>query len=434
MTEVCIILFNLSFYYTLTGFYLFIVFEKHPSVWGVPILVLSAGIYMVLKSYNLVAGRAGSAGSGADAAGGTAPAPGIGGDGLGGGVTARALTIVCCALPCTILLLRPSLWQIIHFIPAWAFYCFSIWSDRVYTDRSEFETRFGFTAKLLIIMILGFVVTRRLAEAVTGAIPYFIAYLLSGVCLMRILRDDGKVSSARNVAVMLILLVGSIGLTIAQAPKLVLSVIRFIYQNVIVRILMGIVYLFGAIVYGIVKFFSWLFSLFGAESAGYELEIEAAIDSLTGEEAEFIERVTPRWLEIAGMVLLAVAVAFVVFLIMRRLIGSRTKEGGARPYTEERELLKKRDIRLLGGLLRPSDPRQAVRWYYRKYLKEGVSKGAVFAKTDTSLSVLQKYSPFFAESGSGELRELYIKARYQNGRDMVKSDADSASRIWRELK
>jgi len=446
MTEVCIILFDLSFYFTLTGFYLYIIFEKHPSAWGVPVLICSAGVYMALRNLRFFAGSVGSAGGsgggGASKAGDAGNAEGAGntgGTGAGrrgfcGGAAARVLALVCCALPCSILLLSPSLWQAMHFLPAWAFYCFSIWSGRVYTGRSTFEKRFGFTAKLLIVVAPGFFITQRLAAAATGAIPYFIAYLISGVCLMRTLRGGASASGARNAVVMLAALAGSIALAILQAPKLLMAAVRLIWHNVIVKILMYTAYFLSDIIDAIARFFSWLLSLFGAKGVRYELEVDFAAGSLTGEDATVVERATPRWTETAGMVMLALAAAFAIFLVMRRLLGNRAKEKAPMSYAEEREVLAKRDIRHLSGLLRPSDPRQAVRWYYRKYLKEGVSKGAAFARTDTSLSVLRKYCPFFPESGPEELRELYIKARYRNGKGMAKADADAASRIWRGLK
>jgi hypothetical protein len=92
-----------------------------------------------------------------------------------------------------------------------------------------------------------------------------------------------------------------------------------------------------------------------------------------------------------------------------------------------------RDVKK-GGIFRPRDPRLAVRWYYRKYLKEGVIRGALPSRADTSRRILHKYSPFFPAEGAEKLRELYIVSRYNYGKEISKTDADNAAKAWREIK
>lgn len=103
-------------------------------------------------------------------------------------------------------------------------------------------------------------------------------------------------------------------------------------------------------------------------------------------------------------------------------------------YTEESETLLKSELNKKNKLLRPKDPREAIRWYYRKYLKEGISKGVETLPTDTSLCIWRKLTPLFHEGETWKLRDLYIMARYRFSKEVLKADADAASEIWRRLK
>ena len=415
MIEVCKILFDLCFYYTLSGFYLYIFSEISPSGWGIPIIMLSAVVYTALKKW----------------------LPGINRPGISNSKAALPGTIICCALPGLLLALDLTIWQIIQFVPAWVFYAYTIWKGRIYTDRGEFESHFSFSGKVLATMILGFIAFNRVGGAISVAIPYLIVYLLSGVCLMRILREEKKLTAGRNIAVMLILLLGSIALAIAQTPHILLVAAGFLYRNVVVVILLGLAMAIGGVVYGIIWVIAKIVGLFGFGGRANEVQAELgeAAQDIFEEVSGGTFRGLPAWLEVAAMGLLALAVAFVVFMILRRLLGNKTENRKPRLYTEEQESIQKIDHQnKKSGRFRPTKPRQIVRWYYRKYLKEGVSRGLEPAPADTSLCISQKYSQSFPESEAEKLRDLYIRARYRYSKVIPKTDADMASEIWRVLK
>jgi len=126
-------------------------------------------------------------------------------------------------------------------------------------------------------------------------------------------------------------------------------------------------------------------------------------------------------------------VAFIMFLILRRLLGSRLAASKTRFYTEERERVQLREKQKVGGLLRPKDPRLAVRWYYRKFLKEGVTRGGRQGVADTSLSILRRFEHLFPDGGSAELRDVYIMARYNYRKEPTKADVEATAKIWREM-
>ena len=406
MTELCKILFDLCFYYTLSGYYLYVFTDEYPSNWGIPVLILTAAAYVVMKRV-------------------------IGNKTRSEGVRAMLLAVVCCAMPVLLLVFKPTIWQIAQYAPAWAFLGFTVWTGRIYTDRSEFERHFKFTGKILCLIIPGFIAISSIGGALTGAIPYFVIYLLAGVCLMRILRDEGKLTTGRHIAVMLIVLTAGVVLTILQTPQLLATVLGFVYKNIIVWVLMGIVVVLLYFLSGLV----WLFSLLGTSGEQEPPEISITVDDIFGDQLEGASMSNASvWLEIAAVIVLALAVAFILFLIMRRLLGNKSHSKRIKPYKEEQERLQKQVAGKKYGIFRRKDQRQFVRYIYKKYLKEGASRGLSLVPSDTSLSVLRKYSEIFALSESADLRDIYIKARYRFSEETLKADSDAAAEIWRRLK
>ena len=88
--------------------------------------------------------------------------------------------------------------------------------------------------------------------AITGAIPYLIIYLFAGVCLMRILREEGKLSAGRHAHVLLALLLGSVIFAALQAHLFILNAAGFIYKNIISWIVLDVAFAIAAVFYGIV--------------------------------------------------------------------------------------------------------------------------------------------------------------------------------------
>jgi len=413
MIGICKILFDLCFYYTLSGFFFYLLSGSNPSVWGVPVLMFSMIAYMATihrKSDD---------------------------DSPEGKKVIRPGIIIFCLLPGLILAFRPTIWQICQYLPAWAFFGYTIWNGLVNTDRGAFEGHFSFTGKLYFLTLFGIfaISSGRIGNAVLGAIPYLIIYLLTGVCLMRVLREEGKLTKGRNIAVLLLLLAASITLASLQTPQLILGAVGFIYRNVISWIIIGAAYALGVIIFSIGKIISWIFSFLHFGNHDVTIDMSGSAQEIFGEEAETWEAQFPAWLEIAATVLVVLLVAFIIFMILRKLLGKKTVERKREFYTEEYEHLKKRDRGIIGGLLRPKDPRQAIRWYYRKYLREGdVRRCLRHSPADTSMDIRRKYGPFFPDYESEELRDLYIMARYRYSEEIPKSAADTANELWSRLR
>ena len=412
MTELLKILFDICFYYTFVGYCLCMFTLERPYEWGIPIIIAAAAVNLLLKKL--------------------LPGSVIASDAEVKRVNFRKL--LCCALPSVFFAFSPSFWQMIHFLPAWVYFGFIVWTDMVHTDREEFRRRFSFSGKIYLLMALGLFSLSRMKEALTGAIPYFIMYLLSGICVMRILREKGKLKESRNVFILLVMLAGSLGLAVLQTPQLVLTVVGFIYRNIIANVLLGALYAAGAVMYAFAWLFIKLISLFSTKGTEFQQELGAAADEVFGDELNSSVLTSPVWLKYIGFALLALLVAFLIFLILRKMIGARRENESAPPYSEERSPLLKRNRSVASGIFRPREARLIVRWYYRKYLKEAVSRGLRLVPGDTSLAVMDKSGPLFPQSEAKKIRELYILSRYRTAAEIHDIDAFAATELWKKLK
>ena len=383
-----------------------------PSVWGLPVIVLSAIVHIAFKSKIFA---------------------------MSGGNDKKGypFSVFCCLLPAVFYALNPDIGQMIQYLPAWAYFGFAVWKGLYNTNRTIFMTHFSFTGKLFFLMLLGifWINSGRVGGAINGAVPYIVLYLLVGVCLMRILREEGKLSRNRNVTIILIMLLACAALAGMQAPQLIMSVFGFLYRNVIQWIIMGAIFLVGAIMLVIVRALFAFLGLF-VKDGEFEVPIDmsGAATEVFGTDIEYLDR-NIAWMEALGAVVLILLIALILFLIARRLIGVRTDVKKGMVYKEERENLDKRDRGRIGGLLRPKDPRQAVRWYYRKYLKDGATKHGIKRKlSDTSLHVLRSYDPYYPGDDASDLRDVYVMARYRRKKEIHKSQADAAAELWNKVK
>ena len=410
MTAITKLLFDLCFYYTLSGYFVFLVTENSPSIWGIPIIIaVNIAFYLI---------RRGISGGGEQES----------------DSRLRVLKLVFMALPALFFMLSPSLWQIIQFLPAWLYSCVILWSGRYVVSYMEFENHFSFTGKFYFLMFIGIAFLHRIPEALSGSIPYFSLYILSGIFLMRVLRAEGKLSALNNAAVLIALLAAAVAITVFRAPQLVSAVLSFLYNNVVIWVLTGLAMVVAGIGYGFYYLFAFLVSIFGREPVEPDLEFGEMAQEILGAEIVENQGLPLVWLKVALLTLLAIAIIITLILICRRLLGSKAAAKTESAYKVEQERLERKASSKAGGRFRPKDPRLAVRWYYRKYLKEGVSRGGYLTPPDTSRSVQKKFAHYFTAETSGELREVYIKSRYSQKSSIENSDANEAQELWKTLK
>jgi len=451
MTGLLKILFDLCFFYTFSGFYLYIFTENYASGWGVPVFMLSVCIYMMIRK-KILTGKIIDAYTGED----NPITPGTSIETNRKNRKSKRKTkirerksiaeiiksidpikVICCLIPAVMLLFDLTLWQILQFIPAWVFFIIKIWQNRIYTSREEFVDQFKLTGGILGVAGLGLVIVSRSGLALAGVIPYLVTYLLTGVCLTRTLREEGKLTAARNITTMGTLLICSVVLAFLQAPQWIFYAIGFIYNNILIHLIKWIAIAIGSVIYAIAYLLSLLGRLFkfNMDIGEFELpQIENENPTMFMEEGEIIQEEFPLWVQVAAFIFFLILIGFICYLILRKLLGNKFNTEKDKLYTEVQETLNIKERKTRSGIFRPRDNRQAVRWYYRKYLTEGISRGANRSRQDTSRCIMEKYVSVFPENESISLRELYIEARYSDKKELQKSDVQKAADLWNGLK
>lgn len=78
-----------------------------------------------------------------------------------------------------------------------------------------------------------------------------------------------------------------------------------------------------------------------------------------------------------------------------------------------------------------ASPRMRVRQIYREFLKTEKNRGMRLKISDTSESVLARISPRTEEEGAARLRQIYLAARYDDRREVDRSQVEQAKQAWK---
>ena len=400
MTECYKLLFDLSLYYTLSGFYLSMLFGAEPSPWGFLLLVAVTLTDAALRSRKR-------------------------------DPRAMHLTLL---LPLLVLLTRPGLRQLVQLLPAWVYLGWSLVTGQLDTDYFEFRSRFGFGMRLLLLLLPGLPFWGKLPAALSAALPYLILTLADGVCLLRMLREQQRKGLRQAVYIGVFLAVCA-GLTLGRAPQMLVKGFGLLYRNAIAPLIFCAAILFSSLAYALYLLLKWLLSRRTADVPPPELQLSGIAEELGLKDAYDANLRELAWLKPVGILLAAGLAALVLVLIFRRLLGDRSA-GTALPSASERtERLSPPPMKPRGpGKLRPRDPRLAVRFYYAKYLAECRSRGLTVSAGMTVTELAQQSRQLFPGVDPEKLARVYAPARYSSNAAVTRADADAAAAMWKELK
>ncbi len=402
MAEFGKLLFDLSLYFSLSGYFLFLATDSPPSMAAFLLLNVSAGLSIVFRNRS-VGNR-------------------------------RLMRILSLLLPIFTLLSHPSLWQFILVLPPWIYLFWSILSDRLSLGYDDFRSHFSLGIWLHFILILGLFFSKPLTPALLCIVPFFVIMLASGVCNLRILREE-KPSGFRQWLYLILFILLCTALTLGKAPQLFVKVLGLFYRGVVAPILLVAAIVVGAVVYVFVYLFLRLFSKDPTAAENIQIDLRSLAEDF-GLEDQYIEYTTDlKWLRLILIFLGIAAILFFLFLVFRRLMGNRPAEEPDSPWQERQSGLFVRSVSYVKpGLIRPRDPRLAVRYYFSVFLAECRHRGLAVPKGMTASELTEYCSAVFPGADPGLLIELYLPARYCNANPVSQSDVRRAAEVCRELK
>ena len=400
MTEFYKLVFDLSLYYTLSGYYLLLTAHAQPSAVGFLALCCAAALDAVLRA------RAQRY------------------------CTLRFFPLL---LPLSMLLFSPALAQILQLLPAWCYLAWSVLSSRVSLRYDEFRAHFGFGLKLLALLIFGPLLSPQFSGALLRSIPYLVLMLACGVCMLRMLREERREGVRQGLYLGAFVLLCA-GLTLGKAPKYLVKALGLVYRHVLAPLIFVLAIAFAAFFYVFYLVMKWMVERAQGSREPLQIELQDAAEMLGLEEQYAAYTVNLDWLRTLLIILGIAALLYFLFRIFRRLLGRRAASAPASPYVERRTVLYAPRRAPAAQRFRPRNPREAVRWYYAKFLAECRARGLQVLPGMTAAELAERSALLFPGADPRQLTEIYTPVRYQLSRFVASSDVQRAAEAWSALK
>nr|WP_300005431.1 hypothetical protein [Tissierella sp.] len=266
---------------------------------------------------------------------------------------------------------------------------------------------------------------------VNGAIPFIIVYFLSSIILARSIRhldsnmDMGNIRK-NNIKYSIII---SFVFALTAFEKFRDSFLILVEQAI--SLVYYPFYLMGQVV-GFI--FDRLNMEEGVKEKPGELLETTKAEELAMEEIERFKQLAEkpaRDFTILKNIIGLALIMFVIYIIYRMIKkeGDRRQVGSG--YVEEREYIhnKKEKKKRFARDKYPTELKEQIRYYYRKFLKKLIKNDAKILKSDSTLEI-DKKAKRVLEKKTSRIREIYIRSRYS----AAEVDQELLEEIRREYK
>ena len=308
----------------------------------------------------------------------------------------------------------------------------NIWDYRfhVIPERQKSIFKYGVILSVFLALTYGAVLNMY-------CIYNFIAvFVLSGIFFLRLARQDKKMFrdwkyNVLNVGSMAL----SVGTVLLLSSDTFLSKFKELFSRtytVLSNILLQLMYGLG---YGVYFIIAKLFE--GATFKGEQLDvwenIQNADESVTQATEQIEEMVNTPLFTMLKVIIFMVAICLLVFYFWKTKVKSKIKSKrtvAAVIYSSS--CLPKTDITDKVFLL-PRNPREAVRYHYRKFLKLCTEVGIRILSSHNSKDVERTASSKYESELLSKIRNVYIRARYSEA-EIDSEDAKEIKSLLKELK
>lgn len=405
MVETYKLVFDLALYFTLSGYYLIIGAHVGPSAPGFLALCAAAGLDAILRTRGVYGRRQ------------------------------RFLRLLPLFLPLSAFFLRPALWQALQLIPAWIYLGWSVLTDRVSLRYDGFRTHFSFGLRALLLLAFGPIFSPQFGGALLRSVPYLVLMLGCGVCLLRMLREARAEGMRQGVYIAVFVFVCA-GLTVGKAPQLLVKAAGYLWRYALAPLIFVAALAFAALFYGAYLLLRWLVLRAQGKSEPLNIDARSAAQMMGLEDQYDAYTANLEWLRWLLLVLAVCILVFFLIRFFRRLMGEKVSTAGnVSPWRETRGAASKAvSSPHLSGLMRPREPRLAVRYYYARFLAECRRRGLAIPDGSTVTELCKTCAPGFPGADPSVLCELYSPARYSDRSAVSPSDARRAAETWKELK
>lgn len=324
-------------------------------------------------------------------------------------------------------------------IPA-VYVIFAVKTRRFYMDHGIQVDFFGNCTKVIGLLCFPILLTAVMLHQLSMEAPFAVCFVVSNILLLRMLRHSPEVMAERRFR---ILNFGSIGLTgliifLLCSPwglRMMTAIGKWLYTTIIIPPLVLVCYIVVFAVGILAKIFFFLFRNYDTPANPYNNQM-----NFGGEmDMEKLQGLNPEGSPMAVMliqgaiILIAVIAACIFFYRMAR------KNKATRPTSRLGETrsavtyVRPKEEKPPADRFPPREPRQAVRYYYRCFLRLCLQLGYHLEPSDDSAGIQKEMSGRLDPEKLTSLRQTYIRARYSE-HTVTSDDVAAAKASYQSMK
>ncbi len=307
-----------------------------------------------------------------------------------------------------------------------------IFGQRYYMDYDDL-------ARILKIGMAGTVFVTATFVMVLGLshiIPFALLFVVSYLFLLQLLRQDPEILKEAKFR-----MINLLGITIILLITLFLTTDPFFswfksaalatYEFILPPVLYLLTWM-GSVIFNIITGFFGLFP--EPDDIGWKPNELFTKEKVHPEDMELIEEMTkPGLLMILQGCLILVGVICLVIWFLKSRKGRKKQMNSSihelRTYIRD----DRPEEKVYADYFPPREPREAVRYYYRNFLRLCVDLGHKIPRHFNSRLVQDEVSACFREGPLDELRQTYIRARYSEA-EISKEDVKQMKQKLKKLK
>lgn len=337
--------------------------------------------------------------------------------------------------------------ELIIFLLIWVYSAFIYITNRYVVERGELTERIRRGAVSFIILIILIIPdVSKFVMSIQAVAAYLVIALISAVFLMRHLRVENKMEQMgiyekQQFTELIFFLFICVILTLLKVPQHIMDGFGLLYHYLLIPILSFLISVAGMLLYGILYLVTFVINVTPGNNKTQEIPI--LMGDILDQVNHNTELNTVRTFSVLPLLYLLGAAAGVVavFFLFRWLMGNIYMRSIPNGIIETRESLSNvNNMKNAGKRKHPKNPREAVRYYYGRYMKWLQAKQVQLKASDTTSEIDHKYKQLIENDlddrikVSAALTDIYRHARYQTREEVSKEEAEKAKEFYNLLK
>lgn len=303
-----------------------------------------------------------------------------------------------------------------------------------WADHAHQQDHFAALLKVMAVTLPLIITMSSFENQPPLLLPLFLLFLFSNIFLLRMLRhtpenlEQFRFKTVNTVEIGLFLALIFLVST-PFALSLAFTLVKWLFQLIVTPILTIFMYAVMAVV--------WVFDfIVGGFQPSSRPPAENPILNMGETQLPF--EVVPKGVDpgLAHVVqtLFTLTLLVAAFFFFRRLLSRNSNNLPEPPGQITRSpLLKSAAAKPPADRFPPKEPRAAVRYYYRRFLRLCMDLGLPLLPSINSSQVLSQMEPLLPKEELLDLRKVYIKARYSR-HSISKEEAQQAKELYQQMK